>query len=81
MTKSETEELIKKLKRQVRELRSERDDFSDKYWKERARANRLKEWVDYKFSWWIDLMADDKKPCLKYMIKDAKDILVKTNYT
>ena len=65
---------INKLKKEIRELKQEVNKLNIY----RLKYFKLQGWVNAKFHWFIDLLSESNKPCLKYLIKDCKDILVET---
>lgn len=43
--------------------------------KVKAERDALREWISGKFNWWIELLATQKQPCLKYLIKNTAAML------
>lgn len=65
---------INKLKKEIKELKQEVNRLNIY----RLKYFELRGWINAKFHWFIDLLSESKSPCLKYLIKDCKDILVET---
>ena len=64
-------------KKEYRKLKKENHELYNTISKLNSDNSRLKGWIEYKFNWFIDLVYENKQPCLKYLIKNSKDILVK----
>lgn len=75
------EEMIKKDE-QIKKLIEERKQLKRDvlYWKEecqseRRETSRLKTWIEHKFKWWAELVANEKSPNLKWLINDTAKVL------
>lgn len=61
---------ITELKKQLLMARNSRDHYKLKY-------IEIHDWVTEKFNWFVDINAKGNQPALPYLIKSAKDILVR----
>lgn len=66
---------IKDIEYELKVMKSQRDDWRDKYYKSEEDKKILTDWIKNKFNWWIELISDSKSPCLKYLIKNTAMIL------
>ena len=68
---------VKELKKEVSALKREVRDLRDRNLHLRSDKERLIFWIEDKFNWFIDMLAEGKTPCLRFLIKNTKDMLVK----
>lgn len=68
----------RELSKKLREAKKEIKDIRAENHKLRRKLQIANEWIEKKFNWWIDLLAENKAPCLRWMIKNTKDIMLKT---
>lgn len=72
MTEKET---IKKLRSQLKDAQSEVKHWSDMFYETNEKHRKYRGWIKEKFDWWVELLANDRRPCLKFLIKDTAKIL------
>jgi TolA-binding protein len=69
---------VKSLRQQIRSMQREIDELKrQRFVAEQKAENRLM-YLNTKFNWFIDLLAEGKTPSLPWMTKDLKDFLVRT---
>jgi hypothetical protein len=74
MRKPDTlKELRSRIWRLQREVDEQRNRKNELYYK----ADQQRMYIETKFNWFVDLMAEGKTPNLAWMIKDFKDALVR----
>jgi hypothetical protein len=66
---------IKKLKKTISELRRDLNTCNEERFKYRNSSRMAIHWIDDKFSWFVDLLAEGKSPNLAWLIKNMKDEL------
>ena len=62
----------------IRRLRRENEEKSRRIWQLEGREARLRDYIDSKFSWLIDVMAAGNTPNIAWLVKDIKDFLVRS---
>ena len=67
----------KELRKEVRELKKQVMFYRDEHERAIGRYRITRGWINNKFEWFIDLLQEGKSPCLKYLIKDIKDLRLK----
>jgi hypothetical protein len=55
-------------------LKKDLDFYKKKFYEEQSKVSRLTAFLNSKFNWFIDLLAENKSPCLKYLLKEIKDL-------
>lgn len=68
---------IKELKAHIRSLKQDLNDLSLDNARKSEWGRRHREYIEDKFGWFVDLLAEGKTPNLAWMIKDMKDALVR----
>lgn len=66
---------ISDLQRQLKDMKSSRDYWEERFRKEEQEKFRLLRWAEGKFNWWVELATTNSRPCLKYLIKDTAILL------
>lgn len=68
---------LKELRSRIWHLQREVDEQRHMRNQALESARRHREYIETKFNWFIDLIAEGKTPNLAWMIKDFKDALVR----
>ena len=68
---------IKKLRWEIRYQRRRIEGLHRDYQNALESARRHREYIENKFNWFVDLLAEGKTPNLAWLIKDFKDALVR----
>lgn len=71
------EEEVTYLRKENWRLRRDLKWNIDMYWKYKEAYQSAELFLNQKFEWFIDLLAEDKTPCRKFLIKNFKDQIVK----
>lgn len=68
---------IKELQARIRELKQDVNRLNKSYVEKSESARRHREYIEGKFNWFVDLLAEGESPNLAWLIKDIKDALVR----
>lgn len=66
---------IRSLEKEIRQMEVWKDEWRDKFYIQEKENLKLRLWIIEKFDWWLELISNGQKPCLKYLIKNTAEIL------
>ena len=69
---------IKDYQKELRELRKVNNELWETIKKLNRKNREMREWIEGKFNWWIDLLEEKNTPNLPWLIRNTKDVLVRT---